>query len=116
MAPLPTSTRHLLRLSHHRCLSALPTPLACTSQRRHKADIVQRTSGEYDRTPSPLDSPFRNPDVIPTTKVPNFGAYMSKRGESVNKTFQYFMVGSMGLLAAAGAKATVQGELYSLYG
>lgn len=35
---------------------------------------------------------------------------MSKKGETSNKTFQYFMVGGMGLLAAAGAKATVQGE------
>lgn len=35
---------------------------------------------------------------------------MSKKGETHNKTFQYFMVGTMGLLAAAGAKATVQGE------
>lgn len=35
---------------------------------------------------------------------------MSKKGETSNKTFQYFMVGGMGLLAAAGAKATVQGK------
>ena len=110
MAPLPTSTRCLLRLSTPRCLTALPPPLACTSQRRHKADIVQRSSGEFDRTSSSFESPFRSPDN-PTTKVPNFGAYMSKKGETANKTFQYFMVGSMGLLAAAGAKATVQGEL-----
>ena len=34
---------------------------------------------------------------------------MSKKPESSNKVFQYFMVGSMGLLTAAGAKATVQG-------
>lgn len=37
---------------------------------------------------------------------------MSKRGETSNRTFQYFMVGGMGLLTAAGAKATVQG-MYS---
>ena len=36
---------------------------------------------------------------------------MSKKGESPNKVFQYFMVGTMGALAAAGAKATVQGRL-----
>ena len=35
---------------------------------------------------------------------------MSKKGETSNKTFQYFMVGTMGLLSAAGAKATVQGR------
>ena len=110
MAPLPTSTRALLRLSSHRSVASLSPPLACTSQqRRHKADIVQRTAGEYDKTPA-FQSPFRSIDKNPTTIIPDFSAYKSKRGESTNKTFQYFMVGSMGLLAAAGAKATVQGE------
>ena len=69
--------------------------------------MVQRTSGEYDRTPS-FQSPFVN-DEKPTTKIPSFGAYMSKKGETSNRTFQYFMVGTMGALAAMGAKATVQG-------
>ena len=81
------------------CLSA--------QQRRGRADIVERTSGEYDQTPA-FQSPFKD-DSNPTTKIPNFSNYMSKRRETSNKTFQYFMVGGMGLLAAAGAKATVQG-------
>jgi ubiquinol-cytochrome c reductase iron-sulfur subunit len=34
---------------------------------------------------------------------------MSKSSETTNRVFQYFMVGSMGMLAAAGAKATVEG-------
>jgi len=46
----------------------------------------------------------------PTTKIPNFKAYRSGSSEVSNRVFQYFMVGSMGLLAAAGAKATVQGR------
>ena len=32
-----------------------------------------------------------------------------KQSTQANRLFQYFMVGSMGLMAAAGAKATVQG-------
>jgi len=47
-----------------------------------------------------------------TTKIPSFGHYFSGRGkggETNNKVFQYFMVGTMGALSAAGAKATVQG-------
>ena len=40
---------------------------------------------------------------------------MSKKGETSNKTFQYFMVGAMGLLSAAGAKATVQGRVAQLH-
>ncbi len=35
---------------------------------------------------------------------------MAKGGETSNKVFSYFMVGTLGLLTAAGAKATVQGE------
>lgn len=38
--------------------------------------------------------------------VPDFKPYLAKSPNS-NRSLQYFMVGSMGLLAAAGAKATV---------
>lgn len=106
MTSLTPRCHAILRSLPRRRLPAIPTAL---SQRRHKADTVQRAAGEYDHTPA-FDSPFRNLDENPTTRVPSFGKYMSKRGETSNKTFQYFMVGSMGLLAAAGAKATVQGE------
>lgn len=44
-----------------------------------------------------------------TTKIPNFGPYRSKSGETTNRVFQYFMVGSLGALSAMGAKATVEG-------
>ena len=57
-----------------------------------------------------FDSPFKTAESPSTTKIPNFSHYMSKRSETGNRVFQYFMVGSMGLLAAAGAKATVQGR------
>ena len=109
MAPLTSTTSTTLRacIRHRHRFSPLKvTPVL--SQQRGKADAVQRTSGEYDRTPS-FASPFTN-DANPTTKIPSFKAYMSKRGETSNKTFQYFMVGTMGLLSAAGAKATVQGR------
>jgi ubiquinol-cytochrome c reductase iron-sulfur subunit len=69
--------------------------LPAAAQRRGKADAK-----------ASFDSPFAQQD---TTKIPNFKNYMSKRGETSNKVFQYFMAGSMGALAAAGAKATVQG-------
>jgi ubiquinol-cytochrome c reductase iron-sulfur subunit len=107
MAPLTRRCGSLLRSLPRRNLRALPSTLP---QRRHKADVVQRAAGEFDQTPSG-QSPFRNLDENPTTRVPDFSKYMSSKGETRNKTFQYFMVGSMGLLAAAGAKATVQGEL-----
>lgn len=69
----------------------------------------RRSQSEYTQTPS-FESPFRGATGSPTTKIPSFNKYMSKRSETSNRVFQYFMVGSMGLLGAAGAKATVQGE------
>jgi hypothetical protein len=45
-----------------------------------------------------------------TTKIPNFSKYRSSGGETNNRVFQYFMVGTMGAVSALGAKATVQGE------
>lgn len=44
-----------------------------------------------------------------TTKIPDFSKYRSSKGANSNLVFQYFMVGTMGALTAAGAKATVQG-------
>ncbi|KAL9102951.1 MAG: hypothetical protein Q9187_009066, partial [Circinaria calcarea] len=99
----PTST--MLRLCARQRLSSLQST-CITAQQRGKADIVQRAGGEFDRTPS-FASPFVN-DERPTTRIPSFGSYMSRKGGTPNKTFQYFMVGTMGALAAAGAKATVQ--------
>ena len=111
MPPLFTPSRALLRLrpAHHLRVTAVSTTQCLAQQQRAKASAVEEHSGEYDRTPA-FDSPFKSKDENPTTNIPSFKNYMSKRGETSNKTFQYFMVGSMGLLAAAGAKATVQGE------
>lgn len=41
--------------------------------------------------------------------IPSFKKYASSSGETPNKVFSYFMAGSMGLITAVGAKATVQG-------
>ena len=71
------------------------------AQRRGKADVRADNKASWD-------SPFKTIEET-TTKIPDFGHYMSKQGSTPNKVFQYFMVGTMGALAAAGAKATVQG-------
>lgn len=52
-------------------------------------------------------SPFRGTEQK-GNKIPDFTKYLSG-GEGANKTFQYFMVGTMGAMAAAGAKSTVSG-------
>lgn len=45
---------------------------------------------------------------------PDYSSYLHNRGEKNNKNFAYFMVGSMGLLSAAGAKSTVETFLSSM--
>ena len=91
-------------------------PAIATTQRRGKADVINRaTAGEYQPTSS-FDSPFRGAESSPTTKIPSFKNYMAKGGETSNKVFSYFMVGAFGALSAAGAKATVQGGWISIVG
>jgi len=48
------------------------------------------------------------------SKIPDFSHYRSKQSSSSNLVFQYFMVGAMGALTAAGAKATVQDFLVNM--
>lgn len=81
----------MLRVCPRRQVSLIPAKVIAM-QRRDVSDTTPFTT-----------------DSNPSTKIPSFANYMSKRAETSNKTFQYFMVGSMGLLAAAGAKATVNG-------
>lgn len=57
-------------------------------------------------------SPFKVPEGKAGDKasyVPDFGKYASTASPAKNKLFQYFMVGGMGAITAAGAKSTVQG-------
>jgi len=49
-----------------------------------------------------------------TAKIPSFKAYRSAGGETTNKVFQYFMVGTMGAVSALGAKNTVQDFLVNM--
>ena len=101
---LRTWTKHPLPRS-----SAPAIPVTATQSR------AASTTGETI-TGSSFESPFgrSNEDAPSTTKVPDFSHYMSKRDGTSNRVFQYFMVGTMGLLSAAGAKATVQGKIHLL--
>jgi ubiquinol-cytochrome c reductase iron-sulfur subunit len=80
--------------------SAVRASTAAVSQRRSIAEVSSTSS---------FDSPFRGAGGESTTKIPSFASYKSRGGENSNKTFQYFMVGTMGAVSALGAKATVQG-------
>jgi ubiquinol-cytochrome c reductase iron-sulfur subunit len=44
-----------------------------------------------------------------TSKIPDFSHYKTKSNPNTNLLFQYFMVGTMGALTAAGAKGVVEG-------
>ncbi|KAI9658213.1 MAG: hsp70 nucleotide exchange factor fes1 [Trizodia sp. TS-e1964] len=102
-----TKTSTLLRSGVRNHLPALPAPLA-VQQRR--ANASEASAGAAPT--SSFDSPFRaRPN---TTQIPDFSHYKSKRSQTGNKLMQYFMVGSMGLLSAAGAKATVQDFLVNM--
>lgn len=70
------------------------------------------STSHFDDT-SEYKSPFASPEPRTTTKIPDFSKY---RGGSTsgNKLFGYFMVGTMGALSAAGAKATIQDFLVNM--
>lgn len=53
-------------------------------------------------------------DVNPATGVPDFTPYRASGNGEGNKTLQYFMVGSLGVLAASGAKSTVSDVLSNM--
>ncbi|KAI6711582.1 hypothetical protein JHW43_005860 [Diplocarpon mali] len=63
---------------------------------------------------SSFDSPFKGQASDAGSKIPDFSNYRSKAGSNSNLLFQYFMVGTMGALTAAGAKATVQDFLVNM--
>jgi len=46
--------------------------------------------------------------------VPDYSHYTAKRTEQGSRTFSYFVVGSMGLLTAAGAKSVVSDFIANL--
>ena len=112
---LRTWTRHTLPSSNSR-LAVAATPSSLTATPSSQSSLEQRRYAQGGAVGAPhaessFDSPFgRTSESAPsTTKIPSFKAYMSKNNETTNRVIQYFMVGTMGLLSAAGAKATVQG-------
>lgn len=94
---LPTSATS--STSRFAAVSAAGTASPSSSQRRLQSS---------DSGASSFESPFQHAKYD-TTKIPSFKNYASKGSEVSNRVFSYFLAGSMGLLAAAGAKATVQG-------
>ncbi|KAK1749838.1 Rieske [2Fe-2S] iron-sulfur domain-containing protein [Echria macrotheca] len=98
MASLTTqASRALARSSPALRLPAAAARAACLST----SSAVQGSSAS-----SSFESPFKGESAY--TKVPDFSKYMSKGPASRNQLFGYFMVGTLGAISAAGAKATIQ--------
>ncbi|KAF2148981.1 ubiquinol-cytochrome c r [Myriangium duriaei CBS 260.36] len=96
MSLTPLTTRALAR----RCAAGQLTPAV----RASAAGAIQTRNG------SSYSSPFRGE----STAIPSFAKYRNSGGETSAKTFQYFMVGSMGAITAMGAKNTVQDFLVNM--
>ena len=106
MPPLRAASGSLARAcSRQQLPAARPAAVTLPQQRRGRADAAS--------TSSSFESPFgRSKESQSTLKIPSFKKYASSNGETSNKVFSYFMAGSMGLITAVGAKATVQGGLF----
>ena len=110
MRPLQATAGCTLRSwTKHQLPSATRVASATIAQQRRSQ--TSRTTGEVSHTTS-FDTPFRTSEPQPpTAKIPDFSHYRSGAPEVSNRVLQYVVVGTMGVLAAAGAKATVQGKL-----
>ena len=107
------------RLSSHPTMSLLSVSTAASLARqcarpsavRASAAALQvRNAGSSATTAESYTSPFRGTsNHKDTTHIPDFKKYRNTGGETQNKVFQYFMVGTFGAVTALGAKATVQG-------
>ncbi|KHJ30940.1 putative ubiquinol-cytochrome c reductase iron-sulfur subunit [Erysiphe necator] len=98
MASLVYSSRTILRSALRTNSQLIPIRALSTSSLRQDATVYE--------------SPFKTNSK--TTRIPDFSKYKSSSGPNSNLVFQYFMVGTMGALTAAGAKATVQDFLVNM--
>ncbi|KAK5047000.1 hsp70 nucleotide exchange factor fes1 [Exophiala bonariae] len=103
-------TRHTLPTSATSSTSRFAAVAAATTA---SPSSSQRRLQSSESGASSFESPFQHAKYD-TTKIPSFKNYASKSSEVSNRVFSYFLAGSMGLLAAAGAKATVQDFLVNM--
>lgn len=98
MAPLSKCTSTAFQTCARQRLPAVAYPSTVALQRRRKADARATFEGPYEYA-----------DKHDPNQIPDFSKYMSKKPETRNRLFQYFMAGTMGAITAMGAKATVNG-------
>lgn len=100
MAPLTNASRACLRAAASRTPSVAARALSTTA--------VRPAGGDGATAWTSYSSPFKGSETK-AGNIPDFGKYVSGNNGDSNKLFQYFMVGGLGAITAAGAKSTVQG-------
>lgn len=89
------------------CLRAARGSASTTTRALSTTASVRSDSSSAPPAWTSYHSPFKT-GKSRASEVPDFGKYASSKGDS-NRLIQYFMVGGMGAITAAGAKSTVQG-------
>ncbi|KAF4126506.1 ubiquinol-cytochrome c reductase iron-sulfur subunit [Geosmithia morbida] len=105
-SPLTSASRMCLRAAARGPASAATRAISTT------ASVRSADSGAPPAWTS-YHSPFKTGKTR-ASEVPDFGKYASSNSGDTNKLFQYFMVGGMGAITAAGAKSTVQEFLVNM--
>ncbi|KAL6862860.1 ubiquinol--cytochrome-c reductase catalytic subunit rip1 [Amphichorda felina] len=94
------------------CLRAAASRTPSTAARALSTTAVRPAGGDGATAWTSYSSPFAGGDKA--NNVPDFGKYASTNNPASNKLFQYFMVGGLGAITAAGAKSTVQEFLVNM--
>jgi len=101
------------------------TPLGITSRtsyipvstaylgKRMASTAVRPTVGDHVQTESPLH-PAPSEDTVYSPAVPDYSKYTKKQSEDSSRSLSYFMIGSMGLLTAVGARSAVSDFIANL--
>lgn len=85
-----------------------PALATTTTIRCHQRRRLSSNEGK----PPPKSAFASSNEDRSTLKIPDFSKHAFKGNPRSNQTFSYFMAGSLGLVSAVGAKATVQGETH----
>jgi len=107
---------HYLVHHHEEHEPSAPSQFGSYAKRKHDGTLVSRTA--VNVAPN-VNYQTRHQHSVAavgpnSTLIPDFSKYKKNSGADAGRAFTYFMVGTTGLLTAAGAKATVQDFLSNM--
>ena len=105
MAPLTIASRALARGLSRSSSANNPCRVAAAAAASRSLSMTPQRDAASGSYTSPFKGETRG------SKIPDFSKYTGNNSANTNLLFQYFMVGTMGAIFAAGAKSTVQGAL-----